>query len=84
VTLTVWDRQNRTLARNAFTLGDFFGRNGFGASNGEDLPVIDAAVASGEDFDIEILVERPSPRSRDRMRIDASATTNDLGRNATE
>jgi hypothetical protein len=77
VALTVRDAHNQTIAQRAVTLGDLFARNGFGAGNGEDLPVISNAAASVQDFDIEIRIESPSPRPRDRMRIIASATTND-------
>ena len=80
VTVTVLSPQGETLGQSALRLGELFSRNGFGASIGEDLPVISAAVPHVSDFDVVVGVERPSPRAGDRMQIVASTSTNDRNR----
>jgi hypothetical protein len=77
VSVTVLSPEGAPMGASTYRLGDLFARNGFGASEFEYLPEVTKAVADVGDYDLLIRVDDPSVRRSDRMRIRASATTND-------
>ena len=77
VSVTVLSSGGALLGGANYRLGDLFARNGFGASEFEYLPGVTKVVPDSGDYDLVVVVDRPSARHSDRMRIGASATTND-------
>jgi hypothetical protein len=75
VTVTVLTPAGVELGRERHRLSELFGRNGFGASEYEDLPLVTRAVPPGGDYDVDVRVDHPSTRGSDRVRIRGEATT---------